>query len=87
MERMPGLKIGAIPLVNPDEARVILYEDVKWSAKDAPPVSSEAIGTRFYPGSLRLPTAGKWRLLAVSAASPARMSAALMEAPSPRHSR
>ena len=65
-QRMPGLKIRAIPLADPDKARLILYEDVAWGAEDAPPDSREAIETRFYPGSLRLPEAGKWRLVAVS---------------------
>ena len=65
-ERMQGLKIRAIPLAHLDEARLILYEDVAWGAEDAPPDSRKAIDTRFYPGSLRLPEAGKWRLVAAS---------------------
>lgn len=56
-EEMPGLTIRAIPLARPEKARTIEYRHVAWTTSDGDP---------FYPGEIRLPEAGIWRLIATS---------------------
>lgn len=64
-QKMSKLVVRAIPLAHPEKARTILYKTIAWEA-EAPPDSKEAMDTRFYPGAMRLPEAGRWRLIANS---------------------
>jgi hypothetical protein len=64
--RMPGATIERVPLDGQREVSAVRYEQVAWGAEDALRGSREARSTRFYPGGLRLPEAGRWRLVVTS---------------------
>lgn len=64
--RMPGATIERIPLDGQPSVAAVGYEDVAWFAEEAPPNSDKARSTSFYPGGLRLPEPGRWRLVVTS---------------------
>lgn len=64
--RMPGLEVKATLLGEPGKALVVRRTGFAWGDQRAPRDSARAIDTRFYPGTMRLPGAGTWRLVASS---------------------
>ena len=63
---MPGATIERVPLDGQREVSAVGYEDAAWGAEEAPPNSDKARSTSFYPGGLRLPEPGRWRLAVTS---------------------
>ena len=64
--KMPGAIIERVPLDGQPTVAAVGYEDMAWFAEEAPPNSDEARSTSFYPGGLRLPEPGRWRLAVTS---------------------
>jgi hypothetical protein len=63
---MPGATIQRVPLDGQRGMSAVRYEQVAWTAEAASQESAEARSTRFYPGGLKLPEAGRWRLVVTS---------------------
>lgn len=64
-QKMPGLKLKAIPLDGSGEVRTN-YHGVAYSTGATSPRSEKAIKTRFYPGTIKFSDGGRWRLIVIS---------------------